>query len=241
MDRLERSDGRREELVRSLARYLEVEGGLAPREAELEAEAVVGDATQTAAGAVWAFARRWWALALRGVLAILVGAVFLARPIAALGALVVLLGAWVFVDGVISLVGAIAHRRSWYLLLEGAVGIVIGYLILSRPGGAALVFFILAAIWAMARGVTEIAYGAGLRRGASGRMATVMLGIVSFLFGLLMLLAPILGALTLGYWLGFYALADGAILLLLAFQVRGLEKDADKVIEHAGRAQPQPT
>jgi uncharacterized membrane protein HdeD (DUF308 family) len=163
--------------------------------------------------------RSWWSLALRGLLAIAVGVVFLGRPVGSVVALVLVLGAWILVDGLITLVSAISER-SWSMVPSGAIGMLVGYLILSRTSGAVFVFFILAAAWALARGAAEISMAARMQRHEPGRKSLVFLGAASFAFGILVLLSPILGLVTLGWWLGLYALIYGVVSLFRTFEVR---------------------
>ena len=54
----------------------------------------------------------WWALALRGAIAILFGLAALLRPGIALEALILLFGAYALVDGVFSIVGVFGGTRS---------------------------------------------------------------------------------------------------------------------------------
>jgi uncharacterized membrane protein HdeD (DUF308 family) len=45
-------------------------------------------------------------------------------------------------------------------------------------------------------------------------------GVVSLLYGFLMILAPLLGAVVLTWWLGAYSLVFGVALIVLAFRLR---------------------
>jgi uncharacterized membrane protein HdeD (DUF308 family) len=228
----------RAECVEVVTSYLVTEVGLSERDARMEAEDLLRDAGV----AHGYFSKRWWVLVLRGVLAIAVGLLFVARPVSALASLVVVLGAWILVDGVIAIAQAISQRRAWHVYLEGAIGILIGYLILTRPVGAAMALLVLTAAWSIGRGISEIAIGAGMRRGEPGRGTLVFVGIVSFLFGIVLIAAPLLGVVTLGWWLGAYALAYGAMLIVLGFQVRRVKEEVREAIEpRIGGPLPYPT
>jgi uncharacterized membrane protein HdeD (DUF308 family) len=86
----------------------------------------------------------WWALALRGAIAILFGLAALLRPGIALEALILLFGAYALVDGVFSIVGVFGGTRSrtprWLLLVEGVAGILAGVIAFVFPNLTAVVF-----------------------------------------------------------------------------------------------------
>ena len=113
-------------------------------------------------------ASNWWALALRGVLALLVGFLALTRPGITLGAIVFLLGAYMFVDGVFAIMAALRGIRAndkWgWMLVEGILGIVAGIIVFRTPSTGAIVLLWLVAFWAITHGIAEIAAGIKLRK-----------------------------------------------------------------------------
>src|SRR5215213_11973188 len=103
----------------------------------------------------------WWALAIRGVIAILFGLAALLRPGIALTALILLFGAYALVDGVFAIVGVFGGTRGgtprWLLFIEGVASILVGLIAFVLPGLTAILFLYLIAIWAIITGVSEIA------------------------------------------------------------------------------------
>jgi hypothetical protein len=87
-------------------------------------------------------ARNWWALAWRGLVAVLFGAAALAWPGPTLTALALLSGAFALLDGALVLAAAlVGHPGSpcrGALLAEGLLGVATGVLALLRPGLMAL-------------------------------------------------------------------------------------------------------
>ncbi len=170
-------------------------------------------------------ARNWWALALRGVFAILFGVAAFAWPSLTLAALVILFGAYALVDGVFALVAAVraaeAHERWWLFVLEGLVGIVIGIITFIWPGITALVLLYLIAWWALITGVFEIAAAIRLRRQIKHEWTLVLGGLASVVFGLLLFYRPGAGALAVVWLIGTYALIFGVLFLMLGFRLRG--------------------
>lgn len=172
-------------------------------------------------------ARNWWAVALRGVAAVLFGVAALIWPGLTLGILVLLFGAYVLVDGIFDLILAIQrathHARWWPLLLEGLAGIVVGLLTFFWPGITALVLLVLMASWAIVTGIFELIAAMELRREIANEWLLGLSGFASVLFGVLLLLMPGAGALALVWLIGVYALLFGILLLGLAYRLRQIE------------------
>jgi uncharacterized membrane protein HdeD (DUF308 family) len=79
-----------------------------------------------------ALARNWWLLLIRGILAVLFGLMAFAWPALTLVTLVLLYGAFAFVDGLTAIwVGV--RSRTWGLLFFGILGVVIGVYTLFYP------------------------------------------------------------------------------------------------------------
>jgi uncharacterized membrane protein HdeD (DUF308 family) len=168
----------------------------------------------------------WWALALRGAIAILFGLAALLRPGIELEALILLFGAYALVDGVFSIVGVFGGTRSgtprWILLVEGVAGILAGVIAFVFPILTAVVFLYLIAAWAIVTGIAEIATAIRLRQEIRGEWALIVGGVLSVLFGVLLgVVGPFAGLLSLIWLIGAYAIAFGVLLLVTAFRVRG--------------------
>lgn len=173
-------------------------------------------------------ARNWWALALRGVCAILFGLMAFAWPQITLEVLVLLYGAFALVDGCFALVAAIlGHqtRRNWWpLLVEGVAGIGIGLITLLWPGVTALVLVYLIAAWALATGVFKILAAIRLRRELEGEWWLALSGVFSIVFGVILIVAPIEGALAVVWMIGAFVMGFGVLLLALAFRLRSWQR-----------------
>jgi uncharacterized membrane protein HdeD (DUF308 family) len=168
----------------------------------------------------------WWALALRGAIAILFGLAALLRPGIALQALILLFGAYVLVDGVFSVVGVFGGTRGgtpcWLVLVEGVAGILAGLIAFVFPILTAVFSLYLIAAWAIVTGIAEIATAIRLRKEIQGEWALIVGGILSVLFGVLLgVVGPFAGILSLIWLIGAYAIAFGVLLLVTAFRVRG--------------------
>jgi len=172
--------------------------------------------------------RNWWVLLLRGIVAILFGALTFLQPGISLASLLLLFGAYALADGVLAAWTAITHRKDrenwWVLLLEGLVGIGVGALALIKPGLTALALLFYIAIWAITTGVLEIVAAVRLRKEIEGEWALILAGLASVAFGVLLMARPGSGALAVLWIIGSYALVFGVLLVILAFKVKGLAK-----------------
>src|ERR1700722_19583706 len=176
-------------------------------------------------------AQNWWALALRGAIAILFGLFALFQPGVSLLSLVVVFGAYSLVDVIFAIVAATraaGHHERWgFLLLEGIVGIAAAAAAFFWPGLTVVVFVTLVAVWALFTGGFMLA--AAFRLHADhGRWWLALGGVVSLLYGGLLIVAPLIGALVLTWWLGAYALIFGIAMIALAFRLKS---------RHQGRLQ----
>jgi uncharacterized membrane protein HdeD (DUF308 family) len=168
--------------------------------------------------------RYWWMTVLRGLFWILFGVVILARPGISLLSLTLALGIVIFADGILNVMNAFAGRKVhedwWVLLLVGLTGIGIGALTFYSPQTTALALVFYVAIWAIATGLLQITAAIRLRRQLAGEVWWILAGIASVIFGVLLIVQPAAGALTLLWLFAVYAIAFGVLLVLLAFRVR---------------------
>ena len=170
-------------------------------------------------------ARRWWALALRGLFAVVFGLLTFLVPGITLISLVLLFGFYAILDGVFDIVSAIrAPGHHWPLLVEGIVGIIAGVLTILWPGITAMVLLYLIAFWAIVTGVLEIVAGIRLREVIANELLLILMGVISVLFGILIIVFPRAGALAIVIWIGAYALVFGIILIALAFRLRSFRQ-----------------
>jgi uncharacterized membrane protein HdeD (DUF308 family) len=170
--------------------------------------------------------RIWWALVLRGVLAILFGIVAFFYTGQTLLALVYVFGVFVVVSGIASLVMAVrageAHQRWSWLAATGILSIAAGVVAFVWPGITALAFVYLVAAWAIVTGVAEIAFALAMPDTLPHPFLAGLSGLLSVVFGILLAVWPRSGAITLTWLLGIYAIVYGANLLYYAYRLREL-------------------
>ncbi len=175
-------------------------------------------------------AKNWWAIVLRGVFAVLFGLGAFFWPGITLAALVLLYGAYLFADGIMAVVWAIAGRAAgpfpWGVFLAGLASIVGGLLTFFMPGLTALVLLYLIAAWAIVRGVFEIIAAFHLRRELTNEWLLALNGVLSVLFGILLIAAPGAGALAVLWLIATFAIIVGVVMIMLGFRLKGLQGTA---------------
>jgi uncharacterized membrane protein HdeD (DUF308 family) len=184
-----------------------------------------GGLPRTALGSamVHALAKNWWMLLLRGIAAIIFGALALAWPGLTLLTLIMFYGVFVLVDGVLAVAAAItggAPAPRWWLAIVGLLGIAAGALTFMMPGLTAVVLLYFIAGWAIATGAFQIIGAIRLRKEIDNEWFLILGGIVSVLFGVAMMAAPGAGALALVWVIGIYAVFMGAMFVALAFRLK---------------------
>ena len=184
-------------------------------------------------------ANNWWAVALRGVIAILFGIAAFALPFFTLLSLVVIFAVFSFVDGVFGIIMAVRGARRgerWiWLLLNGILGIAAGVLAMLWPGITVLAFVILIAVWALISGSFMLVSAFRLKIN-HGRVWLAIGGIASIVLGILLAISPFVGALVLTFWIGAHALVLGVTLLILAYKLRSRHTDQSSKLAAAGAA-----
>lgn len=169
-------------------------------------------------------ADHWWVVLIRGAAAILFGVLALIWPSITVLALVTLFGVYALVDGISSIVAAIAngrrHERWGVVAFEGIVGIAAGIVAFVWPDATAVALLVVIAVWAIWTGILEIMAGMRIRREVRGEWVLYLSGAASVLFGILLLISPDTGAVALVWLIGTYALLAGLIFVVLAFRLR---------------------
>jgi uncharacterized membrane protein HdeD (DUF308 family) len=166
----------------------------------------------------------WWALALRGVVAILFGLAALIWPSLTLAVLIILYGAYAVVDGAFAIVVGVragGGTQRWLLLAEGALGVLAGLIALFWPGLTALVLLYIIAFWAIFGGFLRIVGAILLRREIDNEWSMALGGALWVVLGIVLAALPGVGLVPLAWLIGIFALGVGVTLLVLAFRVRG--------------------
>jgi uncharacterized membrane protein HdeD (DUF308 family) len=170
-----------------------------------------------------ALAGNWWAVLLRGLLALAAGVLVFLMPGVALVSLVFVFALYMLADGVLAVISgarAASHRQRWvWLIVEGLLNFAAAAIALAWPGITILAFVALAVVWAVVSGAALLAAAFALQH-AHGRWWMGLAGVLSIAWGVLLALAPAAGALVLTLWIGAYFLVFGVAQVVLGLRLR---------------------
>jgi uncharacterized membrane protein HdeD (DUF308 family) len=171
-----------------------------------------------------AITRKWWVLLVRGLFGVLIGLFALARPGLTMLSIVLAWAVFAEADGIAALVLALTGRRPARsrraLAIAGSIGIATGLITLASPAIVVVLFLWAVAAWAIGRGVFQIIAALELRRIIEGEWLMVVSGVLSIVFGGVMIAHPVFGVATLAALIGVYASAVGLLEIVLSFRVR---------------------
>lgn len=160
-------------------------------------------------------------LLLRGIVALIFGFIALAN----VGATALVLFLWFIIftitDGIFSIVMAFVNRKEKGLqkkeIFLGLLYIGVGLIAVLWPQLTALVLLYLIAARAIIGGITEILVAVKTRPQTTGEWLMALGGVLSLLFGILMIFQPVQLGLALLWVIGCWAIAMGLILIIAAF------------------------
>ena len=170
--------------------------------------------------------KKWWLLLLRGILALIFGIIAIASPGIVLVTLLFYFGFIALFSGLFLIIEGIAVKdddRGMHIL-EGILSILFGLLFIAMPGfvTASVMYFI--AFWAIIGGIMQIVYAIKLRKEIENEWLGILNGVITLIFGLLVLFNVFAGASVLVMVFGIYAIIAGILLIVLSFKVKGLKK-----------------
>jgi uncharacterized membrane protein HdeD (DUF308 family) len=161
----------------------------------------------------------------RGLAAVLFGIVTLVWPNISLAALVLVFGVFAVISGITAVAAALRNRdiQGWGLLLfEGILGILAGVVALVWPGITALAFLYLLAAWAIITGVMELVAPLSFPMSGGRAALTVLAGLASVVFGILIAAQPASGLLAVVWLIGVYAIFFGVMYIVAYFESRSI-------------------
>ena len=173
--------------------------------------------------------RTWWVFLVGGLASVVFGIFAFMSPGIALFVLSMFFAAAILVDGASNIVGAVQHREKdgwWIMLLIGILGVVAGGYALLNPPLSMMAFIFLVAFEAILLGVFLLMLGYKVRQATSREWILYVTGALSLLFGILVIMNPAAGGLSVVYLIAGWALVVGMLKVLFAFRVKNLPERA---------------
>ncbi|MDG2223636.1 MAG: DUF308 domain-containing protein [Rubripirellula sp.] len=175
----------------------------------------------------------WWAILLRGLLALLLAACAFVWPEKTVGMMVKLLGGYLLIDGVIG--GISAHRSGDKTspLLQAIASLAIGLVLLLWSGVSAKIFLVLVGVWLALQGAGLFLAAFKTSDDDGARGLTLSIGGVMAAIGLVFVFWPTSGVVTISWLIGFGALLIGCLLVFLATRVKRLQTRVGEIGHHS--------
>jgi uncharacterized membrane protein HdeD (DUF308 family) len=169
-----------------------------------------------------ALAANWWLIFVRGIIAIFFGVAAITLNLTALG-MVYLIGAFALADGVFSAAAGIRGGGAmprWWMVVVGLAGVAAALFAIFLPEAMALVLMMFIGLWSIVKGLFEIVGAVALRKEMSNEWMLLLGGVLSVVFGFIVVIAPVADALSLLWLVGGYAMVSGVMLVFLARRLR---------------------
>jgi uncharacterized membrane protein HdeD (DUF308 family) len=166
----------------------------------------------------------WWLFLLEGVVSIIFGLLLLFWPGPTAGVLIVLAGLFALLSGFVGIfaaIGAAGNHQPWgWKLTTAVLGVLVGLAILRWPGATAVVVLYLIGLWLILGGLVGIVEAFAAHRVISHAWLLLLSSVVAILFGIAMFAWPVVSLRVVLGLIGIYAIIQGIVLFVLAFQVR---------------------
>jgi uncharacterized membrane protein HdeD (DUF308 family) len=162
----------------------------------------------------------WWLVLLEGIAAIIIGLLLVSQPAMTTAVLVQVVGIYWFITGIFQIVSIFLDSQAWgWKLVAGIIGIVAGLYIINHPLWATLLvpatLVILLGIGGVVIGLIDL-----IRAFQGGGWGIGLLGVLSFVLGLVLLGNKLLATISLPLTLGILAVIGGIAAVIQAFRLR---------------------
>lgn len=160
----------------------------------------------------------WWLILIEGIALIILGVLFLINPARTTVIATTMLGIFWLVQGILGIVSIFMNRSGWFWkLVLGILGIVAGIIILQHPLWAPVVvgatLVIVLGIQGIFMGIMQLILA--LQGGGWG---VAILGVISIIFGAILLFNVWVATLSLPWVIGIFAIIGGILAVIEAFR-----------------------
>lgn len=172
-----------------------------------------------------------WMHILRGVLFVIVAILIFRQPLASAVALTATIGLLVTIAGVIFIAGSIRYRKlykKWkWTLAFGVIDVILGLLLLFKPAITTPLLVMFIGSWTIAIGMLEVFLSFNVKQFGFKKWWTLLLiGLLSLVFGTIIIVRPVIGAISISFFMGMQFLLYGSFLIY-----RGLKVDEKEPVK----------
>ena len=194
---------------------------------------------------IGSLSRNWWSFVLRGIAFIALGVLAFVQPGVTLLALIAVFAAFAIFDGVLAIAAGVSVEGGprWMFILGGILGIGIGLVTINRPEVTAIALVFLIGVWAIATGITEVVAAYNFRQVLENEWLLALSGIVSVVFGALLIVSPGDGVFAVLWLIGIYAILAGIVYVAAGLRFRGVHEKLqplEKAMGAMGSASERP-
>ena len=162
----------------------------------------------------------WWLVLLEGIFAAIFGLLLFIAPGGTQMFLVQVLGFYLLIAGILRIVSIFLDASWWgWKLLLGILGIIAGIVVLQHPLWSAVVVPVWIAFFVGFLAIFQGIFGVVLAFQGGGWGAGI-LGVLGFIFGLILLCNPFIGVVALPFVLGGFMLVGGIGAIVWSFRMR---------------------
>jgi uncharacterized membrane protein HdeD (DUF308 family) len=163
----------------------------------------------------------WWLVFLEGLVALIIGIYLITSPVATTIFLVWVLGIYWLIAGILTLVHLFTDRTDMiWKVISGIIGILAGLAVIEYPLLSAVfvpaTFIILIGVLGIVYGAISLFYSLKLGWGAAIK------GILSIIFGLLLIGSPYIGIVLLVYFLAVIGIVGGVATMYMGYKMRSV-------------------
>ena len=179
----------------------------------------------------------WWLQLIRGLLALAFGLYAVSQPALTMVVMVQFVGVFLFVDGVYLLFAALTDRtgqtKRSFVVIRGLLYVLAGLVVLATPIMSAVMtsalLGTLVGIAAVFGGILEVSSGFRAEKGQHSDWSLILLGVLSLVFGTILLSAPVAYGIGLSFFFGLWSLFAGVFMIANSFRIRAGKKKLDQL------------
>jgi uncharacterized membrane protein HdeD (DUF308 family) len=185
-----------------------------------------------------AYRRAWWALVLRGLLALALGILILLRPLDSIASFALVIAIYALFSGIVQIVHAFELRSAlpqwWVMLLSGVISTAFGIAALYYYPALSLAFAVVWVAWwlFLTGGIALYAAILERRMGVSWGW-TLAFGILSIVAGVFAFMSPPATLAAIMGLIAGFAIISGVFLLIGAFRLSSVKQEIAGAVRSA--------